>query len=696
MSTTIEPPAPADPEVRALADVYFQQRDSGRGGIELDELCSHRPDLRREVAYEIASLLRVEEFCFGAAGPPPIPPGGVPGRYEVVSEIGGGGMGDVYIARDIEAGRQVAYKVLKPKLDWELFRNEFDREVQITADIAHPGVVPVYGKVVDAAAKRPAYAMGYVVGQTFDKVIGAADWSGARTPRVTLVGLLRQFLTVCGAVGFAHKKGVTHNDLKGNNVQVAESSGEAFVLDWGLAKRHAGELTADDIRRDLTRLGSLLWHILTGSPAPTTAKQARASPRSLAAVAERATEAGYKSVADLAADVRAWVENRGVSAYRDYWPVRAARWATRRPAVATGLAALVLLALGGLIGWGEVRKSRLQASEQEAKARNEREWRLHNAGVVRLHVFRNLTRRPADRSNAVRMAHAGKTAEEAVESLEAAANEFPDNLAHVFYLGQAYLALAESRLSATPPDVDSAIALEVKAKAVHETLKNALIVTPDGEVNIPGVVGVSFPPGVDHDPLRLVRSLFKTGRWTEALIELERAYPQWAERPTEKAKGGITMFDILGKLNAFKNRSRDDPDLTVAQYDVLHWAFVRAAEMEQSKAPWSSGSNANHPKAMRLADFLAAKPGVADTAVYNAAGIFALAAAEPGIEPAERDRRAARAVGYLRRIAEAGYFRDPVQGTKRRQDLDTHNDLDSIRDRDDFREILRKVTADGR
>jgi WD40 repeat protein len=143
----------------------------------------------------------------------------VPG-YRVLREIARGGMGRVFAALELGLDRDVALKVLLPGAD----PDRFVRESRITARLPHPGVPPVHalGTLPDGS---PFLAMKLVAGRTLAEELTTAD-----RPR-----LLRAFVQVCQAVGFAHSRGVIHRDLKPQNVMVG-AFGEVQVMDWGLAK----------------------------------------------------------------------------------------------------------------------------------------------------------------------------------------------------------------------------------------------------------------------------------------------------------------------------------------------------------------------------------------------------------------------------------------------------------------------------
>ena len=334
--------------VQELADLYFERKDGGES-VSLADLCEAEPELTPEVMREIHRLLHAERILFGEGGWTFVPSRGVPGRYVVeYADVQNpephrsGGMGHLYIARDVETDRRVAYKVLRPELDWPLFRAEFRREAQLTAELHYDGIVPIFGLVSDDPTGLPAYAMDFVEGQTLHEEIRERKWSDARSWRIELTILLRYFLVVCRAVEFAHTQRIRHNDLKSNNVKVTPNR-EVFVLDWGLAVKTPGEWTSADAARDIVGLGSILHEILTNDTPKTVGKVATdprvpraVAPSSrlngrpvhphLAAVCRRALSddpsVRYSTAAALAGDVEAWIEHRAVSAYRDWWPVR--------------------------------------------------------------------------------------------------------------------------------------------------------------------------------------------------------------------------------------------------------------------------------------------------------------------------------------------------------------------------------------
>jgi eukaryotic-like serine/threonine-protein kinase len=179
----------------------------------------------------------------GWSTPPPQPPqrladqpSGIPepptlAGYELLDQLGHGGMGEVYRSRDPSLGRDLALKVMRPAYcgDPEA-EGRFVREARLTASLQHPGIVPVHnlGRLPDG---RLFYTMKLVRGRTLTALLA----EGPAEPEVRLAVLLGIFETVCQAVGYAHSKRVIHRDLKPDNVMVGRF-GEVQVMDWGLGK----------------------------------------------------------------------------------------------------------------------------------------------------------------------------------------------------------------------------------------------------------------------------------------------------------------------------------------------------------------------------------------------------------------------------------------------------------------------------
>lgn len=198
------------------------------------------------------------------------------GRYEVVRELGHGGMATVYLGRDPLMKRQVAVKVLPVQFTFDpQFRQRFQREAEVIASLEHPGIVPVHD--FGEQDGRPFIVMRYMPGGSLaDRV----KPGGMATAEIAL------FLQRLGAaVDYAHSRGVIHRDIKPGNI-LFDAQGEPYLSDFGIARmiestagftgtgilgtpeymspeQARGEKNLDG-RSDLYSLGVVLFHLLTG------------------------------------------------------------------------------------------------------------------------------------------------------------------------------------------------------------------------------------------------------------------------------------------------------------------------------------------------------------------------------------------------------------------------------------------------
>jgi len=159
-------------------------------------------------------------------------------RYTLVDLHARGGIGEVWLARDHDLGREVALKRLQPAMAVDTsMRGRFLREARVTGQLQHPGIVPVY-----ELCRRPGetdlfYTMRFIKGRTLTEA--ALEYhrkrKAGRAGSLDLRELLDAFRSVCQVIAYAHNCGVIHRDLKGQNVVLGDY-GEVMVLDWGLAK----------------------------------------------------------------------------------------------------------------------------------------------------------------------------------------------------------------------------------------------------------------------------------------------------------------------------------------------------------------------------------------------------------------------------------------------------------------------------
>ncbi len=197
------------------------------------------------------------------------------GRYRFVELLGKGAMGEVYRAHDLRLRRDVAVKVLDPKLlSDESIRKRFLAEARLQGRLEHPGIVPIYDLV---KKRRDLFiVMRFVEGANLNQML-AETARPLSIPRACVV-----FGQVLGALGFAHRHGVVHRDLKPANIMI-DKEGFALVLDFGVAEivgtdPTRGQLTGSpaymspeqirggfqDARVDVYAAGMALYWALTG------------------------------------------------------------------------------------------------------------------------------------------------------------------------------------------------------------------------------------------------------------------------------------------------------------------------------------------------------------------------------------------------------------------------------------------------
>ena len=262
-------------------------------------------------------------------------------RYEVLSLLGEGGMGAVYKARDVELGRMVALKVIRP----DLARNRaildrFKQELILATQVTHRNVVRIYD--LGEAEGIKFITMEYVEGEDLASVLHRRT----KLPPKEAVGIIEQ---VCRALQAAHNVGVIHRDLKPQNI-MGEKSGRILVMDFGLAKTLEGDRMTQtgamvgtmeymspeqalagnlDQRSDIFSLGLIFYELLTGAT-PFRAESALASlikrtqervvpvsefdnsvPSELSQIVGRCLERDvalrYQSASELLADLELWL-----------------------------------------------------------------------------------------------------------------------------------------------------------------------------------------------------------------------------------------------------------------------------------------------------------------------------------------------------------------------------------------------------
>jgi serine/threonine protein kinase len=308
------------------------------------------------------------------------------GNYEILEQIGCGGMGVIYRARQRHSRRIVAVKrVLSYRADSHEALERFRREAQAVASLDHPNILPIY-EVSESEDGLPFFSMKFAENGSLQE-----NAPSLRNAPRTCVQLMAK---VARAVEYAHSRGVLHRDIKPGNILLNDRS-EPLVSDFGLAKLLDGN---NDLTRSLTTfgtagfiapeqaghaavdftpvadvysLGAVLFNVLAGRPpflgpnpvsvirqasetqAPKLRSLAPSLDRDLETICARCLErdpkARYQSAGDLAADLERWLDGRPIVARPVSPPTRIWRWSLRNPKLVG--AAVAGLLLGAATAW---------------------------------------------------------------------------------------------------------------------------------------------------------------------------------------------------------------------------------------------------------------------------------------------------------------------------------------------------------
>src|SRR5438270_1064544 len=409
-----------------IAEIVERALDAevGERGPLLVELCGDD----QELFVEVASLLHFQEKARDFIEKPAVETaaelladertglrtGDTLDDYKIISLLGEGGVGEVYLAEDTKSGRKVAIKLLKLGFGTTNIIRRFHEQERILAGLTHPNIAQLYGGAVSPNG-LPYFVMEYVEGKRLD------DY--CRDQRLSIRERLELFRKICAAVSYAHQHLVIHRDLKPANIRVT-SEGEPKLLDFGIAKlvdpatasievamTFAAVMTSDyaspeQVRgenitttSDVYSLGVVLYELLTeqkpykiDNRTPTAVARAitdQQPTRPSTAVARRDGSSNlqipnpkslsgdldnivmmalrkeparrYSSVTQLSEDVRRHLEGRTVIARKDTLGYRSAKFVSRHR-LGVAAAILILLSLiGGIVGtaW-QARKTRIE------------------------------------------------------------------------------------------------------------------------------------------------------------------------------------------------------------------------------------------------------------------------------------------------------------------------------------------------
>ncbi len=336
------------------------------------------------------------------------------GKFTLLRELGRGGMGVVYLARDNDLGREVALKMLLSTDSSSLEMERFRRESRAAAKLKHPNIVPIYETGTEGG--RAFFTMEFVKGHSLER----------RMPELTMRRRLEIVRDVARALEFAHGEGVVHRDIKPSNVVLSED-GHPVLMDFGLAKhledtrnltqsgtimgtpnfmspeQASGDPDSIDGRSDVFSLGAVMYYLLTdvppferadtvktvmavlGEPPVPPRKVNPAVPRDVETICLKALSKApvrrYQSAADLAADIDRHLAGSAIVARPPGTAERAAAWVRRHTAItAAAIVAVLGLAAVGIV-WGAGRSDRAERDRQSARESEKR--KLEAAAAAR-------------------------------------------------------------------------------------------------------------------------------------------------------------------------------------------------------------------------------------------------------------------------------------------------------------------------
>jgi serine/threonine-protein kinase len=221
-----------------------------------------------------------QTMAAGSGAMTPASPSTDRARYVLLGRLGAGAMGEVHVARDIALLRKVAFKRMLPEAARSpQIAARFFSEVQVTSQLDHPNVVPIYGLEVSGDGAL-GYSMKLVQGTTLASLIDEARKQATRDLQgepERLAERLEVFLKICDAMAYAHEKRVLHRDLKPENVMVGRYH-DVYVMDWGICRVMGEPEDAEEAKQAVvvstgseqaTRYGALI-----GTPAYMSPEQA--------------------------------------------------------------------------------------------------------------------------------------------------------------------------------------------------------------------------------------------------------------------------------------------------------------------------------------------------------------------------------------------------------------------------------------
>jgi WD40 repeat protein len=348
------------------------------------------------------------------------------GDYELVEKVAEGGMGVVYRARQLSLNRIVAVKMIQPgRVGSPEMVLRFRAEAEAAASLHHPNIVPIHE--TGECEGQHYFSMDYIEGRSLAEAVREGPLPSGRAAE--LVG------KIAAAVHYAHLHKILHRDLKPSNVLLDEV-GEPHVTDFGLARRLGGDSSltltgqvfgspqfmppeqasgrhgAVGVQSDVYGLGAVLYHVLTARPPfvgetmettlaqvleqePVSPRLLNASvPRDLETIClkclEKEPSRRYVSAQAVADELGRFLRKEPILARPVSRPEKVWRWCRRKPALATALGAVVLVAAVGLVGiftqWRRAEGQRRQAELQRQNAEASELFARQNAYAAAMNL----------------------------------------------------------------------------------------------------------------------------------------------------------------------------------------------------------------------------------------------------------------------------------------------------------------------
>ncbi len=522
----------------------------------------------------------VSTAAAGAAGAAPVRylPATI-GHYRILRLLGEGGMGAVYEAEQEQPRRIVALKVIKPGLATPELLRRFEQESQALGRLQHPGIAQIYeaGAADTGFGAQPYFAMEFIRGQSL------RDYAEAHHLKTRQ--RLEVMFKICEAVHHAHQRGIIHRDLKPGNILVDET-GQPKILDFGVARvtdrdvqatrqTDLGQLVgtlaymspeqvlADplelDTRSDVYSLGVILYELLAGrlpydlsrklheavraireeDPAPLSSVN-HTYQGDIETIAAKALEKDkarrYASAADLAGDIRRYLEDQPITARPPSASYQLQKFARRHKALVAGTGTVFVVLVAGIVAstWQAMRASR--AEQSAIQQRDRAAGAEQTATKERDRALAAEREATSERNRAVAAgAQAAQQRNKAVTEKQRADNESAIAKAVTDFLQNDLLAQASARTQARPdtkPDPDMKVRTALDRAAAR--IAGKFDARPAVEASIRQTIGETY------------RGL---GLYPEAQRELERAVELRQRVLGEDHRDTLTSMNDLADLH---------------------------------------------------------------------------------------------------------------------------------------------------